>query len=167
MRSPSGCATDSGRVRELRTREQRQQPPLLYDLTALQREAASWHGFTARRTLSAAQGCYEKAVLTYPRTSSRYLSSDMIPELREIAAHVGARREPSTAKAAGYVQGLAELPLGADRQRREGHRPPRDHPDEREARSLDARRRARASTTWSRGASWPPSTRRPCSRTRP
>ena len=75
----------------LSKRTQRSQPPLLYDLTALQREAASWHGFTARRTLSAAQGCYEKAVLTYPRTASRYLSSDMIPELKEIAGHVGKR----------------------------------------------------------------------------
>src|SRR4051794_13437867 len=44
----------AGRVAELRKREQRQQPPLLYDLTSLQREAASWYGFTARRTLSAA-----------------------------------------------------------------------------------------------------------------
>jgi DNA topoisomerase-3 len=98
-----------GTVAELRKREQRQQPPLLYDLTALQRDAASWHGFTARRTLSAAQGCYEKAVLTYPRTSSRYLSSDLVPELREIAAHVGAR--PQYRSAADYVNGLAELPL--------------------------------------------------------
>src|SRR3954454_1408824 len=45
-----------GTVAELRTRTQRQQPPLLYDLTALHPEAASWSGFTARRTLSAAQG---------------------------------------------------------------------------------------------------------------
>ena len=55
-----------GHVTSLSKRTQRSQPPLLYDLTALQREAASWHGFTARRTLSAAQGCYEKAVLDLP-----------------------------------------------------------------------------------------------------
>jgi DNA topoisomerase III len=99
-----------GRVRELRSREQRQVAPLLYDLTGLQREAAQWHGFTAQRTLRAAQECYEKAVLTYPRTSSRYLSSDQVDGLREIAAHVGRAaidyREP-----AAYVQGLEELPL--------------------------------------------------------
>src|SRR3954447_24337458 len=100
-----------GRVAELRKREQRQQPPLLYALTTLQREAASWFGFTARRTLSAAQGCYEKAVLTYPRTSSRYLSTDMVPELKEIAGHVG-KRSQEYAKAAKYVQSLPELPLG-------------------------------------------------------
>ena len=121
-----------GHITSLSKRTQRSQPPLLYDLTALQREAASWHGFTARRTLSAAQGCYEKAVLTYPRTASRYLSSDMIPELKEIAGHVG-KRSKEYAKGAAYVQGLAELPLGRDRQQREGHGPPRDHPDERAA----------------------------------
>ncbi len=100
----------AGRVADLRMREQRQRPPLLYDLTALQREAASWHGFTARRTLSAAQGCYEKAVLTYPRTSSRYLPSDLIPELKEIAGHVG-RAGAGYRAGAAYVQGLDRLPL--------------------------------------------------------
>src|SRR3954447_13926091 len=100
-----------GTVAELRTRTQRQQPPLLYDLTALQREAASWYGFTARRTLSAAQGCYEKAVLTYPRTSSRYLSTDMIEELRSIAEHVG-RSSRAYRKAADFVVSLDKLPLG-------------------------------------------------------
>ena len=101
----------SGTVTSLSKRTQKTLPPLLYDLTALQREAASWHGFTARRTLSAAQECYEKAMLTYPRTSSRYLSTDMIPELREIAAHVG-RRSREYAQGAAFVKGLAELPLG-------------------------------------------------------
>src|SRR4029077_17663265 len=99
-----------GHVTSLSKRTQRSQPPLLYDLTALQRDAASWHGFTARRTLSAAPGGYEKAVLTYPRTSRRCLSTDMIPELREVAEHVGARARQYRA-AADYVIGLAELPL--------------------------------------------------------
>jgi DNA topoisomerase-3 len=85
---------------------------MLYDLTSLQREANSRYGFTARRTLAAAQRCYEEhKVLTYPRTSSRYLTSDMIPELKAIAGHVGgAGREYQTA--AAYVQGLDMLPLG-------------------------------------------------------
>ena len=107
----AGARTARATSPRSRKRTQRSQPPLLYDLTALQREAASWHGFTARRTLSAAQGCYEKAVLTYPRTASRYLSTDMIPELKEIAGHVGARSR-STRKGAAYVQSLPELPLG-------------------------------------------------------
>jgi len=100
-----------GTVAEVRKRTQRRQPPLLYDLTSLQREASNLYGFTARRTLSAAQGCYEKAVLTYPRTASRYLSTDMIGELTEIAGFVGQRR-PDLAEAAAYVQGLPSLPLG-------------------------------------------------------
>ncbi|HEV7882666.1 MAG TPA: DNA topoisomerase, partial [Solirubrobacteraceae bacterium] len=74
-------------------------------------EANSRFGFTARRTLAAAQRCYEEhKVLTYPRTSSRYLTSDMIAELKPIAGHVGAAgREYQTA--AAYVQGLDMLPL--------------------------------------------------------
>ena len=50
-------------------------------------------------------------MLTYPRTASRYLSSDMIPELTAIAGHVGARSK-EYAKSAAYVQSLPELPLG-------------------------------------------------------
>jgi DNA topoisomerase-3 len=100
----------TGRVRELLRREQRQVAPLLYDLTALQREAAQWHGFTAQRTLRAAQECYEKAVLTYPRTSSRYLSTDMADELREIVAHVG-QASAAFGVPAALVAELAELPL--------------------------------------------------------
>jgi DNA topoisomerase-3 len=100
----------SGRVREISTREQRRVPPLLYDLTALQRQAAQWYGFTARRTLDAAQECYDTAVLSYPRTASRYLPSELVPELREIAAHVG-RASVAYGEPAAYVEGLDELPL--------------------------------------------------------
>jgi DNA topoisomerase-3 len=101
----------TGEITQLETKERRERPPLLYDLTSLQREANSRFGFTARRTLAAAQRCYEEhKVLTYPRTSSRYLTSDMIAELKPIAGHVGAAgREYQTA--AAYVQGLDMLPL--------------------------------------------------------
>jgi DNA topoisomerase-3 len=101
----------TGEITQLETKERKERPPLLYDLTSLQREANSRFGFTARRTLSAAQRCYEEhKVLTYPRTSSRYLTSDMIAELKPIAGHVGAAgREYQTA--AAYVQGLDMLPL--------------------------------------------------------
>ena len=72
----------------------RSSAPLLYDLTSLQREANTRYGFTARRTLGAAQRCYEEhKALTYPRTSSRYLTSDMVPEIKPIAGHVGERPE--------------------------------------------------------------------------
>ncbi|HEX6619665.1 MAG TPA: DNA topoisomerase, partial [Solirubrobacteraceae bacterium] len=67
--------------------------------------------FSARRTLGAAQRCYEEhKALTYPRTSSRYLTSDMVPEFKEIAGRVG--RRPEYREAASYVQSLDLLPLG-------------------------------------------------------
>ena len=62
------------------TREKKtEQPPKLYDLTTLQREANRLFGFTAKQTLDYAQSLYEKKLLTYPRTDSQYLSDDMLP----------------------------------------------------------------------------------------
>ena len=52
-------------------------PPKLFDLTALQREANRLYGFTAKQTLDYAQALYEKRLLTYPRTDSKYITSDM------------------------------------------------------------------------------------------
>src|SRR5438445_5240993 len=99
-----------GAITKLEKKEQREKAPLLYDLTTLQREANNRYGFSARRTLAAAQRCYEQhKALTYPRTSSRYLTSDMIGEIKPVAALVGARAEYR--KAAEYVTGLDLLPL--------------------------------------------------------
>ena len=56
-------------------------PPLLYDLTALQKEANRCHGFSADKTLSIAQSLYEKKITTYPRTGSRYISEDVFEEV--------------------------------------------------------------------------------------
>jgi DNA topoisomerase III len=87
-----------------------EQPPLLYDLTTLQREANQRFGFTAKRTLAAAQGCYERhKVLTYPRTSSRYISSDLVPTLSGVVGRVAAA-DPVYAKAAAAISGLQVLP---------------------------------------------------------
>ncbi|MDR1705355.1 MAG: DNA topoisomerase III [Clostridiales bacterium] len=62
--------------------EKRQPPPLLYDLTELQREANRKFGYSAQKTLETAQSLYEKRkLITYPRTDSRYLSADIIPKL--------------------------------------------------------------------------------------
>ncbi|HWC26769.1 MAG TPA: DNA topoisomerase 3 [Solirubrobacteraceae bacterium] len=102
----------AGTITALERRERKERAPLLYDLTSLQRDANGRFGFTARRTLAAAQRCYEEhKVLTYPRTSSRYLTSDSIGELNAIAGHVGAAARDYQA-AAAYVQGLDLLPLG-------------------------------------------------------
>ena len=56
-------------------------PPLLYDLTALQKDANRRHGFSADKTLSIAQSLYEKKIATYPRTGSRYISEDVFEEV--------------------------------------------------------------------------------------
>ncbi len=88
-----------------------EQAPLLYDLTALQREANARFGFTATRTLAAAQSCYEQhKVLTYPRTNSRFLSRDLVPAIRSTAKRVGSAA-PEYAGPAAYVASLDVLPL--------------------------------------------------------
>ena len=56
-------------------------PPLLYDLTALQKDANRRHGFSADKTLSIAQSLYEKKITTYPRTGSLYISEDVFEEV--------------------------------------------------------------------------------------
>ena len=61
-----------------------QEPPLLYDLTTLQKEANSKHGFSADKTLSIAQKLYETGVTTYPRTGSRYISVDIMDKIPEL-----------------------------------------------------------------------------------
>jgi len=100
-----------GEITKLDKTERKERPPLLFDLTSLQREANTRYGFSARRTLAAAQRCYEEhKVLTYPRTSSRYLTSDMVAEIKPTAAQVG-RDAPEYAKGAEYVTGLDLLPL--------------------------------------------------------
>jgi DNA topoisomerase III len=100
-----------GEITKLEKSERKERPPLLFDLTSLQREANTRYGFSARRTLAAAQRCYEEhKVLTYPRTNSRYLTSDMVGEIKPTAASVG-RDGPEYAAGAAYVTGLDLLPL--------------------------------------------------------
>ena len=64
-------------------------PPLLYDLTALQKEANRKHGFSADKTLSIAQSLYEKKFTTYPRTGSRYISEDVFEEVPALLGKIG------------------------------------------------------------------------------
>ena len=100
-----------GEVESVERKEQSERAPLLYDLTSLQRDANRRFGFSARRTLQAAQSLYEgKKAITYPRTSSRFLSGDLVPQLKPTAATL----EPIAeyAGAARYVLGLKQLPLG-------------------------------------------------------
>lgn len=64
-------------------------PPVLYDLTALQKEANRRHGFSADKTLSIAQSLYEKKITTYPRTGSRYISEDVFEEIPALLRKIG------------------------------------------------------------------------------
>jgi DNA topoisomerase-3 len=105
------CEGKQGQITKLEKKKQKERAPMLYDLTTLQREANTRYGFSARRTLAAAQRLYEEhKALTYPRTNSRYLTTDMIGEIKPIAKLVGRQAEYS--KAAEYVTGLEHLPLG-------------------------------------------------------
>lgn len=75
-------ATGTVTVAEARCKEVSQEPPLLYDLTSLQKEANSKLGFSAEQTLNIAQSLYERhKVLSYPRTGSRYISDDVFDEI--------------------------------------------------------------------------------------
>lgn len=99
-------------VESVETKPRTENPQLLYDLTGLQRDANQRYGFSATRTLQAAQSCYdEHKVLTYPRTSSRYLTSDMVGQLKSVASRVGSA-DPEYADAARSVLALTTLPLG-------------------------------------------------------
>jgi DNA topoisomerase-3 len=107
----AACEGRTGTITKLEKKEQREKAPMLYDLTTLQREANNRYGFSAKRTLGAAQRLYEEhKALTYPRTSSRYLTSDMVEEIKPIAELVGTHAEYR--KGAEYVAGLDVLPLG-------------------------------------------------------
>src|SRR3954471_20972704 len=99
-----------GIVESVERKEQSERAPLLYDLTSLQRDANRRFGFSARRTLQAAQSLYEgKKAITYPRTSSRYLSGDMVPQLKPTAGTLLGIKDYEAG--ARFVLDLDELPL--------------------------------------------------------
>jgi DNA topoisomerase III len=105
------CTGKPGEITKLEQKEERERPQLLYDLTALQRDANIRYGFSAKRTLAAAQKLYEeRKAITYPRTNSRFLSSDLIPDIQPTAELVGRNKEYG--QAATYVTGLKDLSLG-------------------------------------------------------
>ncbi len=76
--------TGSAIITKVATKRKVEKAPLLYDLTTLQKEANSQHGFTAEHTLSIAQKLYEAKFITYPRTSSRYISDDVLATLPKL-----------------------------------------------------------------------------------
>lgn len=84
-------SSESVSVINVETKQGNQEPPLLYDLTTLQKEANSRHSFSADKTLSVAQSLYEAKVISYPRTGSRYISKDVFAEIpaliRQLSVH--------------------------------------------------------------------------------
>ena len=86
-------------IRKNRTTEKQEKAPQLYDLTNLQRDANKMLGFTAQQTLDYAQSLYEKKLITYPRTDSRFLTDDMEANLPELSN--------SVAEKFGYTKGFA------------------------------------------------------------
>jgi DNA topoisomerase-3 len=100
-----------GDITKVETKDERERVPLLYDLTSLQRHANTLFGFSARRTLAAAQKLYEEhKAITYPRTNSRFLPSDQIAEIKPTADLVG--HNAQYRKSADFVLSLDKLPLG-------------------------------------------------------
>ena len=76
-------------VQKMKRKEKYESPPPLYDLTALQRDANRLLGFTAQQTLDYAQSLYEKRLITYPRTDSRFLTEDMAASIPGLVTDTG------------------------------------------------------------------------------
>lgn len=79
-------AAEVVKVTGVEHREVKQEPPLLYDLTTLQKEANSKYGFSADKTLTITQALYEAKKISYPRTGSRYISEDVLEEIPHLIA---------------------------------------------------------------------------------
>lgn len=84
------CDGKTATVKTVERRDKAEQPPKLYDLTTLQREANRLYGYTAQQTLDYVQSLYEKKLATYPRTDSRYLTEDMAAGLPALVSSVAA-----------------------------------------------------------------------------
>ena len=80
------CQAGSAIITKVEQKEKSEKPPALFDLTSLQREANRQLGFTAQQTLYYTQALYEKKLVTYPRTDSRYLTDDMAPLVPELVS---------------------------------------------------------------------------------
>ena len=80
------CQAGSAIITKVEQKEKSEKPPALFDLTSLQREANRQLGFTAQQTMDYTQALYEKKLVTYPRTDSRYLTDDMAPLVPELVS---------------------------------------------------------------------------------
>ncbi|PRD46768.1 type IA DNA topoisomerase [Sphingobacterium haloxyli] len=78
----------AAKVVRVEAKETKEQPPLLFDLTSLQQDANKKYGYSADQTLNLAQTLYEKKVITYPRTGSRYIGEDVFEKIEELFQHL-------------------------------------------------------------------------------
>lgn len=85
------------RVVKVEAKETKEQPPLLFDLTSLQQDANKKYGYSADQTLNIAQTLYEKKVITYPRTGSRYIGEDVFENIEELFQHLADTAEEGIA----------------------------------------------------------------------
>ncbi|UIR55365.1 DNA topoisomerase 3 [Sphingobacterium sp. SRCM116780] len=85
------------KVVKVEAKETKEQPPLLFDLTSLQQDANKKYGYSADQTLNIAQALYEKKVITYPRTGSRYIGEDVFEKVEELFQHLADTAEESIA----------------------------------------------------------------------
>ena len=107
------CEGKIGIVEESK-KPSKQAPPLLFDLTSLQREAGNKHGFSAKRTLQLAQALYDRyKLLTYPRTDSKYLPEDYVDTVKETMATLASGKSSDTLTP--ELQGCAEWIVKNDR----------------------------------------------------
>lgn len=85
------------KVVKVEAKETKEQPPLLFDLTSLQQDANKKYGYSADQTLSIAQTLYEKKVITYPRTGSRYIGEDVFEQIEPLFQHLADTAEEGIA----------------------------------------------------------------------
>ena len=102
------CRAAAAIVTDVQRAEKRENPPALYDLTSLQRDANRLYGYTAKQTLDYAQSLYEHKLATYPRTDSRYLTRDMTHSASALLQHLLAL-ESLAAIAAAYDASAADI----------------------------------------------------------
>jgi DNA topoisomerase-3 len=98
------CGGKTARIISAEHHKKSVSPPLLYDLTALQREANRIYGFTSQQTLDYAQNLYEKSYISYPRSDSRFLTEDTAEELPELIHDAAALLNIKEVKIGGIAQ---------------------------------------------------------------
>ena len=99
------------RIVQVECKQKTEEPPLLYDLTTLQKEANSLYGLTAKQTLAIAQKLYEAKLITYPRTSSRYIPDDVFETIPKLLEKL--QRDEQLGSHASHIDTLARRSVDA------------------------------------------------------